>query len=295
MSSSFEGPLETSSKCGLLQQETEVIISPKSRHSSMLPSSIQSNKGRSCSNKSNDKDISSLLEKTQKYEDSSQNRIPSVSNNHDDVSTALSESPKIHNYDEQTNESAQNHGNQNKDVFRGIYDFLNTFWSGTVEQQKKKDMSHDWHREFLPQSESLDCTLRVENFGEIKELVPHPHDPKPLSVHEQPTNVYLSRSTYRKFLVHSTELQSLPATFLAHIKRVPSPNEQQKILRKQMTKSNASSLKDGTSQQDQTEEVGNPYTYMFQRGPQFQQVLMFNINMKLSPYEVCPVAQALLW
>ena len=242
--------METSSKCGLLQQETEVIISPKSRHSSMLPSDIQSNQGMLPSSGSKLTDSSPLVDKSPKPEDSSRNHVntgkPTISNKHEAVSSDLSELPKVQGFGDQMNESDLNNENENKDVFRGIYDFLSTFWSGTTEQQKKKETSQDWHREFLPQSQSFDCTVRVEHFGEVKELVPHEHDPKPLSIHEQPTNVYLTRSTCRKFLEDLTQDQLLPATFLASIKRLQSPNEQQENLRKQMTKSNTGG---------QTEEV----------------------------------------
>ena len=37
----FVGELETSGKCGLLQQDTEVIISPKSRHGPAFPQNLQ--------------------------------------------------------------------------------------------------------------------------------------------------------------------------------------------------------------------------------------------------------------
>ena len=38
----FTGELETPGKCGLLQQDTEIIISPKSRRGPKLPQNLQS-------------------------------------------------------------------------------------------------------------------------------------------------------------------------------------------------------------------------------------------------------------
>ena len=40
----FTGELETPGKCGLLQQDTEVIISPKSRYGPKLPQNLQPSK-----------------------------------------------------------------------------------------------------------------------------------------------------------------------------------------------------------------------------------------------------------
>ena len=47
----FTGELETPGKCGLLQQDTEVIISPKSRHGPKLPQNLQPSKPYASSDK----------------------------------------------------------------------------------------------------------------------------------------------------------------------------------------------------------------------------------------------------
>lgn len=233
---------------------TQIIVTPKDRKRATVTES--QNMGQSSNNrptvkgsqgatsvKSNGEQTSKQSEVANKSKDSEINYVHRVQDATDNVHSGVDSHAELKSPNTETESKIQY-----------VWKYISSWWT---ESSQKKDNAPEV--KYIPEllTEKLDCRLRVHSMEDVKVTIQTEDnlcdcelELLPKRFESQPTTVYVASASLPKL--------SSPRTFLATLKKVPSPSERDRQLRKQMeVKSTTSAGKPSTGPLDIVEEANS--------------------------------------